>query len=46
MSEDKNYEIFKEKFKTAVHGDKELLLLKGVDLVSINFYSFVIKLCK
>jgi hypothetical protein len=46
VSEEKKYEIFKENFKAGVYGDKDLLLLKGVDLVSINFYSFVIKLCK
>ncbi|KAL4573357.1 hypothetical protein LXL04_020160 [Taraxacum kok-saghyz] len=47
VSEDKKYEIFKENFKAGVYCDKDLLLLKGVDLVffpvirSEHIYLFV-----
>ncbi|KAL4589589.1 hypothetical protein LXL04_002497 [Taraxacum kok-saghyz] len=52
VSEEKNYEIFKENFKAGVYGDKDLLLLKGVDLVffpvirSEHIYLFVFNLRK
>ncbi|KAL4557187.1 hypothetical protein LXL04_035359 [Taraxacum kok-saghyz] len=52
VSEEKKYEIFKENFKTGVYGDKDLLLLKGVDLVffpiirSEHIYLFVFNLRK
>ncbi|KAL4589141.1 hypothetical protein LXL04_002045 [Taraxacum kok-saghyz] len=52
VSEEKKYEIFKENFKAGVYGDKDLLLLKGVDLVffpvirSEHIYLFVFNLRK
>ncbi|KAL4580134.1 hypothetical protein LXL04_016315 [Taraxacum kok-saghyz] len=52
VSEEKKYEIFKENFKAGVYGDKDLLLLKGVDLVffpiirSQHIYLFVFNLRK
>ncbi|KAL4564718.1 hypothetical protein LXL04_028786 [Taraxacum kok-saghyz] len=52
VSEEKKYEIFKENFKAGVYGDKDLLLLKGVDLIffpiirSEHIYLFVFNLRK
>ncbi|KAL4562268.1 hypothetical protein LXL04_034467 [Taraxacum kok-saghyz] len=36
LDEEKKYQIFKENFSLAVYGDKDLVVLKDVDLVSID----------